>query len=163
MNLPDLPIPDKFCDIIKTYEYYYHTFYLEMVRMSNANFTEYVDKYFILLYKLGKYPGTQNSIRAAIGVVCLHKFGYNNFRQLTLVFDRLIPQVNIEYIKFTSWCVGRLVHHPDPYESHYATQLFRRVMDWTRMKGRRARPLAAVYMLESLSYNAGSIAVSLLP
>ncbi|OHT10537.1 PIKK family atypical protein kinase [Tritrichomonas foetus] len=163
MNLKELPIPRTYPNLLKTYEAYYHGFYLDMVRMSNSNFLDYVDKYFDLLYFLAKFPGTENSIRAAIGVVCLHQFGYHDFKKLTAVFDRLIPQVDLEYIKFTSWCVGKLVHHPDNYEMHYASQLFSRVLDWTRMKGRRARPLAAAYMLESLSFNAGSIAVSFFP
>ena len=159
MNLPDLPIPLKFNDMIKTYESYYHEFYLEMVRMSNKNFNDYVKQYFSLLLQLSHSPLTQNSIRAAIGVVCLYRLGYHVFRDLTSVFDRLIPQIDIEYIKFTSWCVGRLIHHPNPERSAYAAQLFTRALSWTRSKGRRARPLAAAYMLESVSFNAGSAVV----
>ncbi|OHT09569.1 PIKK family atypical protein kinase [Tritrichomonas foetus] len=131
-----------------------------MVRQSNTDFKSYVEKYFDLLLQLARDPRTTNSIRAAIGVVCLHQFGYHEFRDLTNVFDRVIPQIDIEYIKFTSWCVGRLIEHPNSDKSRYAAQLFIRALSWTRSKGRRARPLAAAHMLDAVSFNAGSIAVT---
>ncbi|KAK8841294.1 hypothetical protein M9Y10_027497 [Tritrichomonas musculus] len=163
MNLRNFMIPSKFADMIKAYEKYYHGFYLEMVRMSNTKFSSYVQKYLDLLLDLSRRPLTEDSIRAAIGVVSLHQLGYQNFNHLSSIFDRLIPQMDEEYIKFTSWCVENLTEHPNIDETQYAQSLFLRALSWTRSKGRRARPLAAAHMLHSLSLSCGSIIVSFFP
>ena len=160
MNLRALQIPKVATDMIRVYEEYYHSFYLEMVRMSNASFREYIREYLDLLESLAKEPGTPNVIRAAIGVVCMDKFGYHDFADLAKILDRLVPQQDAEYAKFTSWCIGKVIHHPDLEKSRFVSHLFLRFLDWTRSSGRRARPAAAATLLESLSMNAGSNVVS---
>lgn len=163
MNLGALPVPKTSTGMQQALESYYHTFHLEMVRMSNSSLNDYVSQYVSLLIDLSKHQGTPNIIRAAIGVVALHRFGYSDFRVLSGVFDRLIPQIDPEYVKFTSWCAGKLIHHPDVEQSRYATHLFERCIDWSRSKGRRARPLAAATLISALATNAGSSVVVFFP
>ena len=157
MNLFTLEIPPLYEDLIITYNRYYHIFYLEMVRMSNVMFSKYLDNFLSKLLEISRTGISEDYIRAAIGVVSLHNFGYKNFILLTETFDRLIPQIDIEYIKFTSWCAGQLIEHPNIEQIGFVQHLFDRSIRWVRKKGqRRARPLAAAYMIESLSKNAGS-------
>ena len=159
MNLGELPIPPTSEQMIKTCNSYYHSFYIEMVRMSNVNLNDYVSKFLNLVTELTKSPGTSNVIRASIGVVALHRFGYNDFHKLSRLFDRLLPQTDPEYVKFTSWCAGQLIHHPDASQLRYSSHLVQRLIGWTRSKGRRSRPLAGAYLLHALSVNAGSTVV----
>ena len=98
MNLRKLEIPQRAADMIRTCDEYYYSFYLEMIRMSNASFNEYCQEYLELLLELSKQSGTPNVIRAAIGVVCMDKFGYHKFSDLARIFDRIVPQL-IEKIK----------------------------------------------------------------
>ena len=143
----------------QAFEAYYDTFYLEIVKMSNSNLSSYVTEYLQMLIDLSKYPATVNIIRSAIGVVSLHRFGFSEFGVLANIFDRLIPQLDPEYVKFTSWCAGRLIHHPGAEQSRYVVHLFERCIDWSRAKGRRARPLASSALLAALATNAGSCVV----
>ena len=131
-----------------------------MVRMSNASFREYIKEYLTLLESLAKEPGTPNVIRAAIGVVCMDKFGYHDFSDLAKILDRIVPQQDAEYAKFTSWCIGKVINHPDLEKSRFVSHLFMRFLDWTRSSGRRARPAAAATLLETLAMNAGSNVVT---
>lgn len=164
MNLQNLNIPRTCAEMQQVFEVYYDSFYVEMVEVSNSNLNSHVQSYIDMLYILSKSnSSTPNIIRASFGVVALHRFGFQNFRELSLIFDRLIPQTDIEYVKFTSWCAGRLIHHPDIDQDRYVTHLFERLVGWTRANGRRARPLAAAYLLTALATNAGSSVVGFLP
>ncbi|OHT15244.1 PIKK family atypical protein kinase [Tritrichomonas foetus] len=156
MNLQNLSIPQTCEQMIKTYHSYNQSFYLEMVRMSNVNLNDYVNEFLILVTRLAKDRHKPNVIRSAIGLVALHNFGFENFTILSKIFDRLLPQTDLEYVKFTSWCAGQLIHHPGGEQSRYVSHLFERLIDWTRAKGRRSRPLASAYLLHSLSISAGS-------
>ena len=160
MNLKNLEIPHNYEELKKTYDKYYMEFYYEMVHISNTTLNESIDQFLTLLTLLSKSPMVQDVIRAAIGVTALHHFGYSDFPTLTRIFDRLIPQSDLEYVKFTSWCAGRLVQHPSLDQSRYVAHLLERLIGWIRAHGRRARHLAAVYMLDELSFNAGSDAVT---
>jgi len=117
MNLAELPIPSTCAEMIKTYESYYDAFYLEMFRMSNAHINRYLARFIKLVSGLVRRPGVQNIIRSAIGIVSLHGFGYDKFEDLATIFDRLLPQVDLEAVKFTSWCAGNLIHHPNVEQS----------------------------------------------
>lgn len=163
MNLINIEVPSTNHEMIAVYESYYDSFYLEMVRMSNSNLTAYVNEFIEMLVELSKYPASSNIIRCSIGIVSLHSIGYRDFSTLIKIFDRIIPQVDTEYVKFTSWCAGRLIHHPDAEKSRYVSHLFERCLDWTRSIGRRARPLAAAHLLHALSQNAGSNVVVFFP
>ena len=163
MNLKNLEIPRTCAEMIKTYYRYYHGFDMEVVRTSNTSLNTYLAGYIDLLRELSKMPNSPDVIRTAIGVVALHQFGYDDFSVLSTIFDRLLPQLEYEYAKFTSWCVGQLIHHPDEEKSRYVRHLFERCASWTRSKGRRGRPLAAALLLCSLSANAGSNVVIFFP
>ena len=163
MNLINLSIPKKCPEMIETFENYYDRFYIEMLRMSNNSLQDYIEKYINMLTSLCKTPHNTNLIRVAIGVVSLHTFGYNNFLQLSMLFDRVIPQIDIECVRFTSWCAGNLIHHPREDQAKYAAHLFERAIGWIRAKGRRSRPLAAVNLLNEISRNAGYTTVLFLP
>ena len=163
MNLGNLEIPIKCNEIIELSKEYYQEFYLEMVRYSSENLPEILDKYIALLTKLVKDSDHSNQIKAAIGIHALFNFGYDDFGLLSRLFDRIIPQTNDVYVKFTSWVAGKLVHHPGIEQSRYISHLFLRLVDWTRAKGRRARPFAAAFLLKTLSINAGSNVVLFFP
>ncbi|OHS97693.1 PIKK family atypical protein kinase [Tritrichomonas foetus] len=163
MNLSTLEIPQFSDEMIKKYRDYYCAFYLEMVRMSNANLNTYISNFIQLITKLAKSGLKPDIIRSAIGVVALHEFGYDNFNELSSIFDRLLPQTDLEYVKFTSWCAGQLTHHPTVEQSRYASLLFRRLIGWTRSTGRRSRNLAAAYLLDSLSNACGMVVVVFFP
>ena len=159
MNLQNLTIPRHFEEIIQTYDVFYDGFYQEMVRMSNDNLKTYMEGFFKLLTALSKSPDREDNIRCSIGVTSLHCFGFNDFDKLAKIFDRVIPQLDTNYVRFTSWCAGKLVHHPGVDQSRYVVHLFERVLGWIRANGRRSRHLAAVYMIEAISGNAGGDAV----
>ncbi|OHS95000.1 PIKK family atypical protein kinase [Tritrichomonas foetus] len=163
MNLIDLPIPKTCNAMIETFETYYNTFYIEMVRMSNTALQDYIETYIDLLTTMSKTLNSADLIRVSIGVISLHTFGYNNFLQLSQLFDRLIPQTDLEYVRFTSWCAGILIHHPREDQSRYVAHLVERAIGWIRAKGRRARALAAVNLLHVISRNAGNASVLFLP
>ncbi|OHS98186.1 PIKK family atypical protein kinase [Tritrichomonas foetus] len=164
MKLEELEIPRTCQEMQQTFETYYLTFYIQMIRMSNNNLNSYVQTFIDLLTEMARSrPTTPNVIRAAMGVVALHRFGYKNFYQLTIIFDRLLPQIDVEYVKFMSWCAGRLIHHPKIDQNRYVVHLFDRLVGWSRAKGRRARPLAATYLLTALATNAGSSVIGFLP
>ncbi|KAK8889331.1 hypothetical protein M9Y10_034077 [Tritrichomonas musculus] len=156
MKLEDIQIPRTCAEMQQAFEAYYQIFSRQMVRMNSNNINNYIKSYVDHLYEFSKSPpSTPNIIRAAMGVVTLHQFGYRDFQQLTGIFDRIIPQIDIEYVKFTSWCAGELIHHPDIDQDRYVVHLFRRLAGWSRAKGRRARPLAAAYLVPALANNAG--------
>ncbi|OHS94749.1 PIKK family atypical protein kinase [Tritrichomonas foetus] len=164
MKITELAIPRTCAEMQQVFESYYYSFYLEMVRMSNSNLNAYVDSFIETLVVLSKNPpSSPNVIRAAMGIVALHRFGYHKFQVLANIFDRLLPQIDIEYVRFLSWCAGRLIHHPDIEQARYVTHLFDRCVGWSRAKGRRARPLAAACLLTALSTNAGSSVVVFFP
>ena len=163
MNLSTLEIPKSSEEMIKKYREYYGTFYLEMVRISNVSFNQHVKDFIDLISRLAKSGKENDVIRSAIGVVALYEFGYNDFNQLSSIFDRLLPQKKLEYVKFTSWCAGQLTHHPTVEQSRYASLLFARLTGWTRSKGRRNRNLAAAHLLDSLSLQCGMVVVVFFP
>ena len=165
MNISDLFIPKTSEEMIEVAEEYYDTFYLEFIRVSNDNLKFFVEDFLEIITILSKSSISKNYIRAAIGIISLHRFGYTNFSRLSRIFDRLVPKTeqDLEYIKFTSWCAGRLVCHPDLEQSKYVRHLFERALDWTRSYGRRSRPLSAAYMISSLSMNAGNTVAASLP
>jgi hypothetical protein len=142
--------------MIKAFESYYSAFYLEMVRMSNAHINTYLGDFINLVSSLAKSRSPHDVVRSAIGVISLHKFGYDDFSALAKIFDRLLPQVDLEIVKFTCWCARTLLHHPDVEQSRYATHLFERCVGWSRSMGRRARPLAAAHLITALATSAGS-------
>ena len=123
MNLKNLPIPHNFEELKKTYDKYYMDFYYEMVHVSNTTLNESIENYLNLLTILSKTPSSEDLVRAAIGVTALHQFGHDDFPSLTRIFDRLIPQNDYEYVRFTSWCAGKLVHHPSLDQSRYVAHL----------------------------------------
>ncbi|EAY01129.1 PIKK family atypical protein kinase [Trichomonas vaginalis G3] len=127
-----------------------------MERVSNNNFNKYIDDFFEILSNLSKEPIVEDSMRTAIGILSLHSFGFPDFPKLSMIFDRIIPQVDTEYVLFTSWVAGRLIHHPNIEQSRYVSHLFDRVVGWIRATGRRSRHLAAVHMLSAMSANDGS-------
>lgn len=163
MNLSSLPIPRKFIEMQKTYEKYYSTFYLEMIRMSNVNFSSHIEEFIQILSQLSKLPTEKDAVRTAIGVLCLYNLGYPDFTRLTRIFDRVIPQIDTEYVLFTSWCCGKLIHHPNSEQSKYVSRLFERCLGWIRARGRRSRHLAAAHMIETMSLNAGADVVVTYP
>ena len=164
MDLPGIPIPRTSQELIeKLDDFYYHDFYLEMVRMSNANLNSYIDKFLDLLISLTKRLTFEDTARASIGVMCLHMFGFRDFEKLALVFDRVLPQTDVELVKFTSYCAGRLINHPNSDQSRYSLHLCERAIGWIRAKGRRARMFAAARLLSTLAENAGSWMITLLP
>lgn len=163
MEINELLIPETSGEMISTYRGYYKSFYLEMVRMSNKNLNDHVGQFIALVSKLARGTREADQIRAAIGVVALHVFGYRDFGVLSRIFDRLLPQTDLEYVKFTSWCAGQLLHHPGQDQSRYAAHLFERCVGWTNARGRRARPLAAAHLLSALATNAGSMLVIYVP
>ena len=163
MNLPDFPIPSTSAEMIVAADDYYWQFYLEMVRMSNSKLAAHVEKYLNLIYQLSKSPSVPDMMRAAIGCLALHRFGYQNFQALASVFDRTVPQTNWEYVKFTSYVANKLTHHPNLEQSRFVQHLLDRTLGWMRAKGRRARPLAAAAMIEAIAMNAGNSISGFLP
>lgn len=127
--------------------------------MSNASLNAHVDKFIALLSRLARGACESDQMRAAIGIVALHQFGYREFNVLSRIFDRLLPQVDLNCVRFTSWCAGQLIHHPEGEQSRYVMHLFERCVGWTNSKGRRARQLAAANLLCALATNAGSTVV----
>ena len=163
MNVSSLPIPATCAEMINTYKDYYHTFYTEMMRMSNTSFNSYIQDYIALIRQLVKSRSRSDKIRGAIGIISLHVFGYDDFNQLIRLNDLLLPQSDFESVKFTSWCSGLLIHHPGIEQSHYITHLFTRLTGWASSKGRRSHHLAAAHMITSLAFNAGSNVVVFFP
>lgn len=163
MNLFDLPIPNTCSEMIQTFETYYNTFYVEMVRMSNITLKTYIKEYIDKIQIEAKKLNAENISRAAIGIVSLHKFGYDDFTTLSNLFDRLIPQTYLEYVRFTSWCAGNLICHPNEEQSKYVFHLAERAIGWIRAHGRRTRSLAAVNLLHELSLNSGNASLLILP
>ena len=163
MNLEDCDVPPTFPEMKISFESYYNSFSLELVRMSNANLQSYIDTMLLKLSKLSRSADTKDQMRAAIGVVSLHNFGFKNFEHLSQIFDHLIPQVEPEPIKFTSWCAGQLIVHPNFEQSQYVQHLLGRSFAWIRNRGKRARHLAAACLIENLSISAGSSIISFLP
>ena len=156
MNLRNFPVPQKFSEMVEAFETYKVSFTTEMGNVSNANLEKTVERYILMLQDLSKSPDLTDIARASMGIVSLHEFGYNDFHRLTLIFDRIIPQTDPEYVKFTSWCAGRLVHHPGIPQSNYVSHLLERLIGWIRANGRRSRHLAAICILEQISLHAGS-------
>lgn len=163
MDLTTLDIPPTSNEMIETYKVYYKSFKFDALHISNNNFTNYISQYLDMLLELCKYPQHINQMRAAIGILSLHRFGYHNFQNLVKLFDRIIPQIDYEFVKFTSWVAGQLIHHPDLQESRYVQHLLVRLFEWTNSSGRRSRQLAAVELLASLSLNAGNYVVTFFP
>ncbi|OHT08492.1 PIKK family atypical protein kinase [Tritrichomonas foetus] len=163
MNLTDLPIPHNAAGMIESSENYYRCFYQQLIRMSNSKLSDFVNKYMELLIKLSKSLSIPDMMRAVIGCYSLHRFGYRNFLELSNTFDRTVPQVDPEYVIFTSYIAGKLTHHPSVEQSRYVQHLLERTLGWMRAKGRRARHLAAAQMIEALAVNAGSNIVGFLP
>lgn len=162
MNLKSIYLPNTYEEMKKQYDKYYFEFYHEMVRMSNLSLTDYIEKYIQIVTDLAKSSKPEDVYRAAIAINALHSFGYNNFQVLFNLFDRIIPQKEIELVKFTSWCAGNLIHHPNVEQSHYVSHLINRLMGWLHSHGRRERHLAAAWMIYELSDNAGSSVVTYL-
>ncbi|EAY20688.1 PIKK family atypical protein kinase [Trichomonas vaginalis G3] len=159
MNLSSYSLPNTYEEMKKQYDKYYFEFYHEMVRMSNISLTEYIEKYLQLVESLAKSSKPEDAFRTAIAINSLHSFGYNNFTVLSNLFDRIIPQKEIELVKFTSWVAGNLIHHPNLEQSHYVSHLINRLIGWLHSHGRRERHLAAAWMIYELSDNAGSSVV----
>ena len=162
MELETLEIPCSSNQIIKAYKKYYKSFESDAIHINNNNFNDFFEKYFDLLLRLCKQHGP-DQIRAAIGILSLHSFGYHNFKDLVKLFDRIIPQRDYEYIKFTSWVAGCLIHHPDIEEGRYVGHLLVRLYEWTNANGRRARHLNAVELLAAIAENAGNYVVTFFP
>ena len=162
MELETLEIPCSSNHIIKAYKKYYKSFESDAIHINNNNFNDFFEKYFDLLLRLCKQHGP-DQIRAAIGILSLHSFGYHNFKDLVKLFDRIIPQRDYEYIKFTSWVAGCLIHHPDIEEGRYVGHLLVRLYEWTNANGRRARHLNAVELLAAIAENAGNYVVTFFP
>ncbi|OHT07404.1 PIKK family atypical protein kinase [Tritrichomonas foetus] len=163
MNLSTIEIGSTCSEMIQELDVYYHEFFREVIRMSNITINDYFDKYLQMLEDLIIVSTPQSDMRAAIGVLSLHRLGYRKFDQLTHIFDKLIPQKEDEYVKFTSYIAGRLVHHPDTDQTHYVSHLFKRIVGWITVKGRRQRLLAASSLLCSLSENAGNSIIFFIP
>ena len=156
MDLKTLNIPAKFEKMIDVFSSYQKKFNAEMLSIPNSDLLKTVDKYFSILQELSKSPELCDIARASVGLVCIHEFGYNDFPRITRIFDRIIPQTDPEYVKFTSWCAGKLVHHPGVEQSRYVAHLLERFTGWVFAHGRRTRHLAAVCMIEQVALNAGS-------
>lgn len=163
MNLEEFDVPETFAEMKVAFERCYNSFYLEMVRMSNANLTSYIECVLRILAKLSRSADTTDQLRSAMGIVSLHNFGFKNFEQLSQIFDRLIPQIEPEAVKFTSWCAGQLIAHPNFEQSQYVQHLMNRSFGWIRNRGKRARHLAAACLIENLAMSAGSTIISFLP
>lgn len=163
MDLTKLRIPHNFTDMITTTDEYYRLFYFQLVRMSNTKLTEFVNSYLDIVRKLSKSLSKSDKMRAVIGCLSLHRFGYRDFTDLSTTFDRTIPQTEPEYVAFTSYAAGELTLHPSQEQSRYVQHLLERSLGWIRGSGRRARPLAAAQMIKSLAVNAGNNIVSFLP
>ncbi|EAX92448.1 PIKK family atypical protein kinase [Trichomonas vaginalis G3] len=156
MDLPSLPIPKTFLEMQKTYEEYYASFTLEMEPLAAEKFDSYIKEYVAMLVKISKQPVIENVARTAIGILSLHNCGYPDFNVLARIFDRIVPQMDKEYIRFTCWVAGKFVHHPNYEQSRYVHHLFKRCLGWIRAHGRRARHMSAARMIEALAQNAGS-------
>ena len=156
MELETLEYPTTFSKMLHKYEYYYSVFYHEMVRMSNLSLSNYIEQYFEIITKLAKSSTQEDTFRAGVGITSLFVFGYNNFSRLSYLFDRIIPQKDPELVKFTSWCAGKLTHHPNIEQSNYVSHLLTRISGWIHSHGRRERHLAAAWLLKCLIMNAGS-------
>ncbi|OHT14099.1 PIKK family atypical protein kinase [Tritrichomonas foetus] len=156
MELPKLPLTLSCESLIETCESYSQSLYLEMIRMSSISLTDYINNYLAVLENLMISPRKEDIIRASIGVVALHKLKFTDFDKIINIFNRLLPQTDIELVRFTSYCAGVLVHHPDTDQTQYVTHLFDRLIGWIIGQGRRQRVLAATYLLVSLLDNAGN-------
>ena len=163
MNLEEFDVPPTFPEMKLAFERCYNSFYLEMVRMSNANLTGHIDCILRILAKLSRSADTTDQLRSAMGIVSLHNFGFKNFEHLSQIFDRLIPQVEPEAVKFTSWCAGQLIAHPTFEQSQYVQHLLSRSFGWIRNRGKRARHLAAACLIDNLAMSAGSSIIVFLP
>ena len=155
MELSTLSIPKKFPEMQKAYELFYRSFSREIEQTSTDDFKKFIDNFVKLVVSLSKRPIIEDHARTAIGVLCLHNIGFPDFDLLSRIFDRIIPQVDLELVLFTSWAAGKLLHHPNAEQSRYVSHLFDRCTGWIRANGRRARHLAATHMIEALSANAG--------
>jgi hypothetical protein len=102
-------------------------------------------------------------MRAAIGCVSLYQFGYPNFARLAVIFDRILPQKDPDFVKFTSVCIGKLINHPSPVQIVYVSRLFQRSLGWIRARGRRSRLFAAIKMIRVLSAKAGICMIGFMP
>ena len=163
MNLTELEIPHNSAGIIESADKYYIGFYFQLIRMSNHKLSDFVKDYLRLINKLSKSLSIPDMMRAVIGCYSLHRFGYRSFWDIANIFDRTVPQVDPEYVAFTSFIAGKLTHHPSVEQSRYVQHLLERTLGWMRAKGRRARPLAAAQMIEALAVNAGSNIIAFLP
>ncbi|EAY17524.1 PIKK family atypical protein kinase [Trichomonas vaginalis G3] len=163
MNLPKLEFPDTFDKMMNGYEQYYSIFYHEMIRMSNVALNSYISQFLDLVMELAKSSDPKNAYRAAVGIASLHKFGYNDFQKLIIILERIIPQRDIDLVKFTSWCTGELVKHPGTEQAKYVGHLMNRIFGWLHAYGRRERYLAAAWMIYYLTLNAPSSVSSFLP
>ena len=150
MNLAVISVPRTSPELIeKLNDFYYHDFYLEMIRMSNANLNSYVDQFLDMLIKMTTTLTFDDTARVSIGVMCLHMFGFRDFQKLASVFDRVLPQTEIELVKFTSYCAGMLIHHPSSDQARYTLHLCERAIGWVQAYGRRRRLYAAARLLSS--------------
>ena len=164
MNLAVISVPRTSPELIeKLNDFYYHDFYLEMIRMSNANLNSYVDQFLEMLIKMTTTLTFDDTARVSIGVMCLHMFGFRDFQKLASVFDRVLPQTEIELVKFTSYCAGMLIHHPSSDQARYTLHLCERAIGWVQAHGRRRRLFAAARLLSALAANAGNSIISFLP
>lgn len=163
MNLSLIKIPPTCDEMVHELDAYYTIFYHEVIRMSNLSINNYLDDYLSMLDKLITNSTPQNSMRAAIGVLSLHRLGFRKFDQLSHIFDKLIPQKDEECVKFTSYIAGQLVHHPDTDQTQYVSHLFHRLVGWITVTGRHQRLLAASFLLCSLAENAGNSIILFIP
>ena len=127
-----------------------------MVRLPTSTLNQSVEAYLDQLLLLSKSAKSSDKMKAAFGIVALHIFGYKDFSRLANIFDRLIPQTDRELVKLTSWCAGKLIHHPRDEQTRYVAHLFVRALGWIHAPGRRARPLAAANLIQAIASNAGS-------
>ena len=163
MNLPKIEISSTCEEMIQDLDSYYHDFFREIMQLSNHMVNNYIEDYFKILQSLVMSLSPKNRMKAAIGVLSLHRVGYNEFERIAHIFDRIIPQVEEEYVKFTSYIAGQLVHHPDTDQTQYVSHLFNRIVGWITVAGRRQRLLAASSLLCSLSENAGNSIILFIP
>jgi len=163
MHIESLKAPTTFKQMLKSFDEYYNYFYHEMVRMSNTMLNDYLEQFLSVLKRLSKSPLYENVFRSALGITALKIFGYRDFARLVALFDRVVPQRDHVLVKFTSWCAGKLIHHPNSEQSLYVAHLFNRVLGWLHAHGRRERHFAAAAMIRALSSNAGNFVVIFIP
>lgn len=163
MNLSTIKIAPTCEEMIHDLNTYYNNFHREIIRMGNLSINSFLEDYMKMLQNLILRAHPQDMMRAAIGVLSLHRLGFREFDQITKIFDKLIPQKDEECAKFTSYIAGQLVHHPEIHQTQYVSHLFKRLVGWITVTGRRQRLLAASFLLCSLTENAGNSIILFIP